>query len=37
MSDKLQLVVVLETSLFERIDKLKFVGQFRSTRYEEPD
>ncbi len=29
MSDKLQLVVVLETHSFERIDKLKFVGQFR--------
>ena len=29
MSDKLQLVVVLAAHSFERIDKLKFVGQLR--------
>ena len=29
MSDKLQLVVVVADHSFERIDKLKFVGQLR--------
>jgi hypothetical protein len=29
MSGKLQLVVVFAAHSFERIDKLKFVGQFR--------